>query len=125
MNAGTNEVPLTSPDHLAFQEAVQGLIRGDFSRLEPLFVEEPPGHQQECRIVEWHKKRYFESEPKALAEALSCACFLGRKEVAKYLFSAGRSYRGRERHGTERLSLGCESRTVGDRHASHRAQSTA
>ena len=31
----------------------------------------------------------FRSEPKALAEALTCACFLGRTSVAIYLLTHG------------------------------------
>jgi Ankyrin repeats (3 copies) len=89
MSAGTNKSPSMNPDHLAFQKAVPGLVRGDFSRLEPLFVEDPSGHQHECRIVEWYKKRYFETEPKALAETLSCACFLGRTRVVEFLLTQG------------------------------------
>jgi Ankyrin repeats (many copies) len=67
-----------------FQDALMGLRRGDFSRLEPLL----DGGGQ-CRIVDWHRMGLFDDEPEALAEAFSCACFLGRTEVAEYLLDHG------------------------------------
>jgi len=67
-------------DDSSFPAALPGLRRGDFSRLEPLF--EGGDH---CRIVEWHRLGLFDGEPAALAEAFSCACFLGKPEVAEYL----------------------------------------
>lgn len=70
-----------------FRDAVQGLLRGDFSRLEPLFDDQP--ESQPCRILEWYQKGYFNEEPKALEEALTCACFLGRTSVAEFLLNQG------------------------------------
>lgn len=70
-------------DDAEFHDAVQGLIRGDFSRLESLFDGDP------CRIVKWFEKGYFVDEPGALAEALSCACFNGRTAVATFLMDRG------------------------------------
>jgi Ankyrin repeats (3 copies) len=67
-----------------FQDALQGLRRGDFSRLEPLF----DGGEQ-SRLVEWHRIGLFDDEPGALAEALSCACFLGKSPVVEYLLDRG------------------------------------
>jgi hypothetical protein len=67
----------------AFRDAVRGLERGDFSASEPLFVGARP------RIVEWHEQGMFRDQPKALAEALSCACFLGSTHVAEYLLDRG------------------------------------
>ena len=69
-----------------FRNAVQGLHNGDFSRLEPLFQEQ--GARQ-APIIEWHKEGRFHDEPKALAEALTCACFLGHTDVATYLLNQG------------------------------------
>lgn len=68
---------------LSFQDAVKGLIAGDFSRLEPLF------DGDRCRIIEWHEAGLFADEPKALAEALTCACFNGRTGVVEHLLMAG------------------------------------
>src|SRR5262245_5882544 len=66
-----------------FRDAVEGFRRGDFSRLEPLF------DGDRCRIVEWYDLGYFDDEPAALAEALSCACFLGRTDVVDFLLARG------------------------------------
>jgi hypothetical protein len=68
---------MSSSDPL-FRDAIQGLRRGDFSRLEPLL---------EHQIVEWHRLGLFEGEPEALAEAFSCACFNGKTDVAEYLLN--------------------------------------
>jgi hypothetical protein len=76
-------------DDPLFRDAVQGLRRGDFSRLEPLFDCQPSLDGRPCRIVEWYGKGYFDDEPAALAEALSCACFLGRANVADFLLARG------------------------------------
>ena len=40
-------------------------------------------------IVEWHRDGKFNDEPEMLAEALSCACMLGRTKTAEYLLDAG------------------------------------
>ena len=81
--------PQKSEDNLLFRDAVQGLLRGDFSRLEPLFDAQPSLDRRQCRILEWYEKRYFDQEPKALEEALACACFLGRNSVADFLLARG------------------------------------
>ena len=65
-----------------FLEAVEGLKRGDFTRLDPLFV---PRADHPARIMAWCDLGYFDTEPEALAEALSCACFNGRTDVAHFL----------------------------------------
>jgi hypothetical protein len=71
-----------------FTNAVQGLIAGDFSRLEPLF--EGRGNDgRPCQIIEWFEANLFANEPKALDEALACACFNGRTEVVDYLLAHG------------------------------------
>ena len=72
-------------DDAVFRDAIQGLNNGDFSRLEPLFG----SGDTRAHIIEWHEKGLFRHEPKALAEALTCACFLGRTGVAKYLLAHG------------------------------------
>jgi hypothetical protein len=74
---------IVDQDDVSFQDAVRGLFAGDFSRLEPLFDED------RCRIIEWHEAGLFADEPKALTEALACACFLGRTAVVEHLLMAG------------------------------------
>ena len=74
---------LDHEDDSLFSDAVQGLIAGDFSRLDPLFQGQP------CQIVEWFEAKLFADEPKALDEALTCACFNGRTDVVDYLLAHG------------------------------------
>ena len=72
-----------------FRDALRGLQRGDFSRLEPLFDRGAGSAGNRPRIIEWYEGGLFSNEPKALAEALTCACFLGRTSVADYLLTQG------------------------------------
>ena len=65
---------------------VDALEKGDFSRLE----DELGGPEEfDRQIIEWHEKGQFEDAPETLAEALSCACMLGRTETASYLIDHG------------------------------------
>jgi hypothetical protein len=75
-------------DDPLFCDAVLGLERGDFSRLANLFKDDPSLHHK-CRIVAWYEAGFFDGEPKALNEALTCACFNGRTRVADYLLKRG------------------------------------
>jgi Ankyrin repeats (3 copies) len=72
-----------------FADAVLGLKRGDFSRLDPLFREDSSSDGKTCKIIEWYEKGYFGDELGALNEALACACFNGRTSVADYLIKRG------------------------------------
>jgi hypothetical protein len=69
-----------------FNEAVAGLLAGDFTRLAPLFDAE---EQSSCPIIRWFDEKRFSREPKALAEAFTCACFNGRSRVIRYLLERG------------------------------------
>ncbi len=80
---------LAGKDDPEFRDALRGLQRGDFSALEPLFDTGPNPADNRPRIIEWHEEGLFRDEPKALAEALTCACFLGRTSVADYLLNHG------------------------------------
>jgi hypothetical protein len=77
----------SSNDDPSFPDALRGLLAGDFSRLDPLFVADAAGGP--CRIVAWFNAGLFAGEPAALAEALACACFNGRTAVAKLLLDHG------------------------------------
>ena len=77
----------TAGDDALFRDALQGLRRGDFSRLETLFEGGVGGTP--ARIIEWCEEGRFSNEPDALAEALTCGCFLGRTSVADYLLARG------------------------------------
>jgi hypothetical protein len=74
-----------TPDEL-WQYAVKALDAGDFSRLEKL-LGGPSGF--DAQIVNWYDAGHFENEPDALAEALTCACMLGRTATARYLLDKG------------------------------------
>lgn len=76
-------------DNSQFADAVRGLIAGDFSRLDPLFEDRPNVDGRHCQIIEWFEAGLFANEPKALREALSCACFNGRTPVVDYLIAHG------------------------------------
>ena len=76
-------------DEVLFRDTIQGLRRGDFSRLEPLFGWEHGPAESQPRIIEWYEEGRFSDEPNALAEALTCACFLGQTRVADYLLQRG------------------------------------
>lgn len=62
------------------------LRQGDFSLLEPAFVRH--GHA-EPRVISLHREGCFVGRESELAEALSCAAFLGAVEVTEYLLEAG------------------------------------
>ena len=76
-------------DDALFLDALQGLHKGDFSRLEPLFDEQASHPGGRARIVDWHEAGRFGDDRKALAEALTCACFLGRTGVATHFLTHG------------------------------------
>lgn len=69
-----------------FEDALQGLRKGDFSRLDPLFRSESGASP---RIVQWLEQGYFTGHDQELAEALTCACFNGRTDVAEHLLRRG------------------------------------
>jgi len=76
-------------DDAVWHDALQGLRRGDFSRLEPLFEGDLGVIGNRPQIIEWYEEGCFNNAPDALAEALTCACFLGRTSVAEYLLMRG------------------------------------
>ena len=71
-----------------FLDARQGLLRGDFSRLEPLF-DVAADAADTPRIIAWHEKGLFGDDSATVAEALTCASFLGKTHVMEYLLSQG------------------------------------
>jgi len=70
-----------------FQEAVRGFVAGDFSRLAPLF--ETPSDGSPCPVIKWFEGGLFASEPKALEEAFTCACFNGCISAVEYFLAKG------------------------------------
>ena len=61
---------------------VDALEKGDLSRLED-GLGGPEGFDRQ--IIEWYDNGQFEHATETLAEALSCACMLGRTSTASYL----------------------------------------
>lgn len=85
-SGGTTVAPLGELDATLFADAVAGLRRGDFTRLTPLFFARGAAR---ARIIDWHDRGLFNAHPEEIAEALSCACFVGATRVAEHLMSAG------------------------------------
>jgi hypothetical protein len=71
-----------------FDGAVAGLLRGDFSRLEGMFTP-TDANGQKPQILKWVEEGRFEPHAQALAEAFTCACFLGCTDVARSLLERG------------------------------------
>lgn len=76
------------PTDNAFEIALEGLRKGDFSRLAPFFNSgtNPAGRSE---IIVWYERGLFNDHPAEAAEALTCACFLGERDTAEYLLSKG------------------------------------
>ena len=72
-----------------FREALRVLQSGGFDVSAPLFGTGTDLAVDRPRIIEWYDRGLFSDQPQALAEALSCACFLGRTSVAEYLLDHG------------------------------------
>ena len=69
-----------------WQRAVKDLDEGNFTSLESA-LGGPLGFDRQ--IIEWHSTGRFGGHAEMLAEALSCACMLGRVETAAYLLDNG------------------------------------
>jgi len=80
---------MNTTNEVEWFSALQGLKQGDFSWLEPYFTPDFTADGARCRIIGWYEQGAFEHEPQALAEALTCACFLGRTGIAEYLLQRG------------------------------------
>lgn len=66
--------------------ALHHLSEGNFTALQDA-LGGPEGF--DLQIVDWYESGKFADEPEMLAEALSCACMLGRTATAKYLLDKG------------------------------------
>jgi ankyrin repeat protein len=66
---------------MTFEEMSQGLLRGDFTALDPLFLD--------GSINRWLEAGLFDSNHELLNEALSCACFNGHTLLARKLIEKG------------------------------------
>jgi ankyrin repeat protein len=74
---------------MSFDEAADGLRHGDFSRLAPLFGDANRPDEADGPIMTWLSDGEFADEPDLLAEALTCACWLGQVGAAQRLLDAG------------------------------------
>lgn len=72
---------------MTFDDTLRRLEAGDFSALAPLFAEGPGGSPS--AIVSWLDQGLFAPRPAALAEAFTCACFLGAEAVVENLLARG------------------------------------
>jgi hypothetical protein len=70
---------------MTFDDLIASLHRGDFSLLAPVF-EGPPGGSS---LAGWIEDGRFATDPGALNEAATCACFLGRTAWVDYLLDHG------------------------------------
>jgi len=66
--------------------AVEALEKGDFTQLEKMLGGPSAFDQQ---IIQWYEDGQFKDAPESLAEALTCACMLGRTETASFLIDNG------------------------------------
>jgi len=80
---------MQTSDDASFQDAVQGLRQGDFTRLAHVFQADLSAQARQPRIIKWYEEGRFDGEPEVLREALTCACFLGQIDVAEYLLKRG------------------------------------
>lgn len=69
-----------------WERALFHLDQGNFSALE---VDLGGPREFDHHIAAWYASGKFEDHPELLAEALTCACMLGRTETARYLIDAG------------------------------------
>ena len=67
-------------------KAKRSFEHGDFTYLEEL-LGGPAGF--DSQVIEWYEAGMLENEPAVLAEILTCACFLGRSDLAKFLLDKG------------------------------------
>ncbi len=80
---------MVTPAEMSFEEAAEGLRRGNFSRLGPLFGDANRPDEATGPIVQWLDAGAFANVPELLDEALTCACWLGQIGVARRLLDAG------------------------------------
>jgi ankyrin repeat protein len=69
-----------------WSRAKKSFEHGDFTLLEEL-LGGPGGFDR--NVTEWFESGAFATEPTVLAEALTCACFLGRTRLVEYLLDKG------------------------------------
>ena len=86
-------------DH--FASAVEHLRRGDFSFSEPLFADHTASNP--CQVAQWLAEGRFRDIPDVFQEAFTCACFLGKTSVVKFLLGEGADAEGGSATGMNAL----------------------
>ncbi|MFO0913628.1 MAG: ankyrin repeat domain-containing protein [Pirellulales bacterium] len=81
--------PPSSEADPEFQAALRELLDGSFDASAKWFGTGQELAAEQPQIVEWFRQGFFHDQPQGLAEALSCACFLGCTSVAKFLLDHG------------------------------------
>lgn len=81
-----------------FQKTSELLEEGSFSATGELL-----GHDFDRQIIGWHKAGRFDGSDELLAEALTCASFLGRDETVSYLLGTGIDPNGGNKTGLNAL----------------------
>lgn len=74
---------------MTLPEAAAGLRRGDFTRLAPLFGDPARPDVATGAMLAWIEQGALDDDPALLAEALTCACWLGQVGVAARLLDRG------------------------------------
>ncbi len=87
------------------QNSFEEAVRVTFSRrlLAPFATIRIGDDGSVCPIINWHETGLFATEPRALAEAFSCACFNGHVPVVQYLLAAGANPSGGDNTGLDAL----------------------
>ena len=75
-------------DTMTPREAADGLRRGDFTRLAPLFGDPAQPDLATGQLLAWVESGEL-ADADVLAEALTCACWLGQVGVAERLLDRG------------------------------------
>ena len=69
-----------------WKQAVKDITDGAYSRIQKTLG---GGEGFDNQIIDWFDRGYFENEPEALAETVTCASFLGRSKVVADLLDKG------------------------------------
>ncbi len=69
-----------------WNQAVRHITDGAYFRIEKTLG---GGDAFDDQIIDWFDRGYFENEPEALAETITCASFLGRARVVAHLLDKG------------------------------------
>jgi hypothetical protein len=69
-----------------WKQAIKDITDGAYFRIQKTLG---GGDAFDKQIIDWFESGYFENEPEALAETVTCASFLGRARVVAHLLDHG------------------------------------